>query len=192
MGLCLGTSRACHGSMPVGVWIRPRSFSICFQKSKWAGLFSGHGIIQQGFDCLMGSAWVALAGQHVIGISLVGFLGGYIDRWPEIRETLQIVQGMADAGQAVATRGNHEFNALAYNTPDGQGGWLRPHNSEKTAQHRATLEQFADYQDEWLDWLDWLEWFLTLPLFLRGQRGATDRLSVGWRNPSRCTEICAS
>lgn len=81
----------------------------------------------------------------------VGFLGDYIDRGPEIRETLQIVQGMVDAGQAVATIGNHEFSALAYNTPDGQGGWLRPHNSEKTAQHRATLEQFADYRDEWLD-----------------------------------------
>lgn len=93
----------------------------------------------------------------------VGFLGDYIDRGPEIRETLQIVRGMVDAGQAVAIMGNHEFNALAYATPDGQGGWLRPHNSEKTAQHQATLNQFTGKEEEWQGWL---EWFRTLPLFL--------------------------
>jgi hypothetical protein len=93
----------------------------------------------------------------------VGFLGDYIDRGPDIRETLQMVRGMVDSDQAVAIMGNHEFNALAYHTPDGRGGWLRAHNSDKTAQHLATLEQFAGHGEEWIGWLDW---FRKLPLFL--------------------------
>jgi hypothetical protein len=41
------------------------------------------------------------------------FLGDYIDRGPNIRETLGIVRAMVDAGSALAIMGNHEFNALA-------------------------------------------------------------------------------
>lgn len=93
----------------------------------------------------------------------VAFLGDYIDRGPAIRETLQIVRRMVEGDQAVAIMGNHEFNALAYATPDGDGGWLRPHNKEKTDQHQATLDQFRGREDEWQDWLDW---FRHLPLFL--------------------------
>lgn len=104
-----------------------------------------------------GTSWSHPEGRKV------GFLGDYVDRGPAIRETLQIVRGMVEAGQAVAIMGNHEFNALAYATPDGKGGWLRPHNEEKTFQHQATLDQFRDLQDEWQDWLDW---FRQLPLFL--------------------------
>jgi len=92
------------------------------------------------------------------------FLGDFIDRGPEIRETLQIVRAMVDSGSAMAVMGNHEFNALAYHTPDGQGDYLRKHTPEKVEQHRATMEQLATpYPDEWKGWL---EWFSTIPLFL--------------------------
>lgn len=92
------------------------------------------------------------------------FLGDYIDRGPGIRETLQIVRAMVDAGSALAIMGNHEFNAMAYHTPDGKGGYLRKHTPEKVEQHRATMEQIGTpYPDEWKGWLDW---FSTLPLFL--------------------------
>ena len=92
------------------------------------------------------------------------FLGDYIDRGPKIRETLQIVRQMVDSGNALAVMGNHEFNALAYATPDGSGGWLRAHTPDKVAQHVQTQVQIAEpYPDEWRDWL---EWFATLPLFL--------------------------
>jgi predicted MPP superfamily phosphohydrolase len=92
------------------------------------------------------------------------FLGDFIDRGPEIRETLQTVRAMVDGGSALAVMGNHEFNALAYHTPDGQGDYLRKHTPEKIEQHRATMEQLGTpYPDEWKGWL---EWFSTLPLFL--------------------------
>ena len=37
------------------------------------------------------------------------------------------------------------------------------YNETHSRQHRATLEQFSNHQDEWQDWL---KWFYTLPLFL--------------------------
>ena len=95
---------------------------------------------------------------------VVIFLGDFIDRGPEIRETLQTVRAMVDGGSALAVMGNHEFNALAYHTPDGQGDYLRKHTVEKVEQHRATMEQLGTlYPDEWKGWL---EWFSALPLFL--------------------------
>ncbi len=45
------------------------------------------------------------------------FLGDFIDRGPQIRETLEIVRPMVDSGAALAVMGNHEINALAFHTP---------------------------------------------------------------------------
>jgi predicted MPP superfamily phosphohydrolase len=55
------------------------------------------------------------------------FLGDFIDRGPKIRQTLEIVRPMVEAGDALAVMGNHEFNALAYHTedPDEPGKFLR-------------------------------------------------------------------
>ena len=36
------------------------------------------------------------------------FVGDYVDRGPKIRETLQIVRGMVESGNAIALMGNHE------------------------------------------------------------------------------------
>jgi hypothetical protein len=92
------------------------------------------------------------------------FVGDFIDRGPKIRETLQTVRAMVDAGAALAVMGNHEYNALCFHTPDGRGGYFRPHTREKTRQHQATLDQIVNpYPDEWREWL---AWFKTLPLFL--------------------------
>lgn len=101
--------------------------------------------------------------RHPKGRNVI-FLGDYIDRGPKIRRTLEIVRAMVDSGQALALMGNHEFNALTFHTPDGKGGWLRPHTEEKLHQHAATLEQLAaPHPTEWRQWMDW---FRTLPLFL--------------------------
>lgn len=105
-----------------------------------------------------GSGYRHLEGRKVI------FLGDYIDRGPKIRRTLEIVRTMVGAGDALALMGNHEFNALAYHTPDGKGDFLRKHTPEKVQQHSATLEQLADTHPH--EWRDWLEWFRALPLFL--------------------------
>ena len=93
------------------------------------------------------------------------FVGDYIDRGPQIKETLDLVKGMTDAGQAIALMGNHEYNAVAYATPDGKGDYLRKHNATHNKQHSATLEQFNNFPGEWQAYL---QWFKTLPLFFDG------------------------
>lgn len=93
----------------------------------------------------------------------VVFLGDYIDRGPSVREVLRVVRSMVDSGAALAVMGNHEFNALCYHSPDGAGGYLRPHSEKNVAQHRASLDAFADHPDEWRDHL---AWFKRLPLYL--------------------------
>ena len=41
------------------------------------------------------------------------FLGDFIDRGPEIRQVLETVRPMVEAGHALAVMSNHELNALA-------------------------------------------------------------------------------
>ena len=88
---------------------------------------------------------------------------GDIDRGPDSPEVVDIVRGMVDAGSAVALCGNHEFNAICYNTSKEGGGYLRPHTTKNTHQHAATLEQ---YRDKPGDYDSAIAWFRTLPLFL--------------------------
>jgi hypothetical protein len=104
-----------------------------------------------------GPAYRHPAGRRVI------FLGDYIDRGPEIGRVLQIVRGMVEAGDARAILGNHEFNALAFHTPDPgrPKEFLRSHTEKNLRQHRATLDQLTGGE-----LADALEWFRTLPLWL--------------------------
>ena len=46
------------------------------------------------------------------------FVGDLIDRGPEQIESVRIAQTMVEAGSAQIVLGNHEFNAIAYATPD--------------------------------------------------------------------------
>ena len=52
----------------------------------------------------------------------VVFLGDYVDRGPQIRETLNLVRAMRDSGSAIALMGNHEFNMLSFWYKNGDGG----------------------------------------------------------------------
>lgn len=45
------------------------------------------------------------------------FVGDYIDRGPDSLRVVELVRAMVDAGSAVALCGNHEFNAICFNTP---------------------------------------------------------------------------
>ena len=90
------------------------------------------------------------------------FVGDFIDRGPKIRQVLETVRSMVEAGSALAILGNHEMNAMRFHTLGKDGEPLRPHTSKNVGQHRATLEQFPD-RDEWMGWIDW---FAGLPLFL--------------------------
>ena len=91
------------------------------------------------------------------------FLGDYIDRGPQVRETLQLVRAMVEDGKALALMGNHELNAVAFHTNDDEGAPLRPHTAKNLAQHKATLESFAGREEELADHI---EWFKGLPMFL--------------------------
>ncbi len=91
------------------------------------------------------------------------FVGDFIDRGPQIREALSLIRAMHSNQTALAVMGNHEFNALAYHTPDPDepGEFLRKHSEKNTKQHSETLRQISD--DELLDHL---EWFRQLPMWL--------------------------
>jgi hypothetical protein len=94
------------------------------------------------------------------------FVGDLIDRGPKIRETLQIVRGMVEAGHAKCVMGNHEFNALAYHTrhPADSSRFLRKHDArlgKNVRQHFQTLRQVPS-----LELYDHLEWVRKLPLWL--------------------------
>ncbi|MCA9066797.1 MAG: metallophosphoesterase, partial [Planctomycetaceae bacterium] len=93
----------------------------------------------------------------------VVFCGDFIDRGPQIRETLTIARAMVQDDAALAVMGNHEFNALAYHTAvPGQGGeFLRRHTDRNRAQHHQTIEQLN--AAELASFLDWMR---SLPVWL--------------------------
>jgi hypothetical protein len=91
------------------------------------------------------------------------FVGDLIDRGPAIGETLEIVKAMVDAGSGICAMGNHEFNALAFHTPDGTGSYVRPHSEKNIQQHAKTLEFFASRPGAQEHYL---KWFWSLPLWL--------------------------
>ena len=104
-----------------------------------------------------GDTWKHAGGRKVI------FLGDFVDRGPQVREVLRTVRGMVEAGDALAIMGNHEYNAVCYHTPDGNGGHLRERSDRNTRTHQATLQQFEGRETEWAGWIAWMS---TLPFAL--------------------------
>jgi Calcineurin-like phosphoesterase len=99
--------------------------------------------------------------------SKVVFIGDYIDRGPQIKETLAIVKSMVDAGNAIALMGNHEYNAICFHYKNKQGGHLRKHTIKNLVQHYETLKQFQNNQQAYDDYI---VWFKTLPLFYESEK----------------------
>ncbi len=97
------------------------------------------------------------------------FVGDLIDRGPQQLETIEIVRRMVNAGSAAVVLGNHEFNAIAYATPDpaNPGEYLRTRFGPEGGRHRAQHEQFltAAGEDSALH-VEIVEWFKTLPMWL--------------------------
>lgn len=91
------------------------------------------------------------------------FVGDFIDRGKSIREVLQIVKSMVDNGSAYTVLGNHEYNAIAFNTSDNNGAFLREHSSKNIKQHKQTLKAFENNEQEWDMYISW---FKTLPLYI--------------------------
>jgi len=96
------------------------------------------------------------------------FVGDFIDRGPDQMRTVNLARRMVEEGAALAIMGNHEFNAIAWHSPDARrpGEYLRPHHSpndknrEQHAAFLAEVEQNAELHQSTIDW------FLTLPLWL--------------------------
>lgn len=88
------------------------------------------------------------------------FVGDFIDRGPQIKEVLEIVRPMIDAGAAYTVIGNHEYNAINYWTKGRDGNHLRPHTDKNTGQHWKTIRSVGE---ELL--LDYVDWFRTLPIY---------------------------
>ena len=91
------------------------------------------------------------------------FVGDLIDRGPDQSACVRIARSMVDDGAARVVMGNHEFNAIAFHTPAGEGGYLRPHTKKNRAQHAAFLDQVGFDTAESRDIVGWFE---TLPLWL--------------------------
>lgn len=97
------------------------------------------------------------------------FVGDLIDRGPKQLPTLLLVRAMIDSGSARAAMGNHEFNAIAWATPDplNDGQHLRPRHGHKGTknrqQHRAFLAEVGEDSQQHRDWVNWL---LELPLWI--------------------------
>jgi len=93
------------------------------------------------------------------------FVGDLIDRGPGQLETIRIVREMQDAGTAQAVMGNHEFNAIAWYTPDPEydGEHLRRRIPKNREQHEAFL---AETEHDPALHTELVGWFLTLPLWL--------------------------
>ena len=98
------------------------------------------------------------------------FLGDFVDRGPEQVEVVQLARSMVEAGHALAIMGNHEFNAVAFATPDPQnpGQCLRPHTEKNRRQHQSFLDQVVEgsaLHSEIIDWFRTLPVYLELPEF---------------------------
>jgi Calcineurin-like phosphoesterase len=91
------------------------------------------------------------------------FVGDLIDRGDAIGEVIEILERMVRAGAAQIVMGNHEFNALCFDRPNGKGGYLRPHTEKNRDQHAKSLTYFEDNPGEKDRALDW---FYSFPLWL--------------------------
>ena len=117
------------------------------------------GLLQQLGYVHNGQYFVPPAGHRAL------FIGDLIDRGSQQVATLEIVFAMLDADVADAVMGNHEYNALAYATPDPDDSsqYLRSHNEIHTRQHEAFLAEvpFGSEAHQY-----WLKRLYEIPLWL--------------------------
>ncbi len=91
------------------------------------------------------------------------FIGDFINRGPEIRETIETVRAMVEAGSALAILGNHEYAAILYHIKDDGGMFLSRHIAANRSQIQSTLNAFAGEKELLKEHLRWMR---TLPFYL--------------------------
>ena len=92
------------------------------------------------------------------------FVGDLVDRGPSQLKSVAIPRAMVEHGTAQMVIGNHEFNAVAYATRNGDDtDWCRPHTDKNRNQHRVFLDaaEFGSATHRSI-----LDWFMSLPLWL--------------------------
>lgn len=106
-----------------------------------------------------GQYYVPPAGHRAL------FIGDLIDRGTQQLKTLEIVFAMFDAGVADIVMGNHEYNALAFATPDPDSPdqYLRSHSEVHIRQHETFLAELPFGSDAHHYWLSR---FYEIPLWL--------------------------
>ena len=136
----------------------------------------GHAGVLRGLLAMLG--YVERAGAHRHPERQAVFVGDLIDRGPEQLATLRMVRSMVEAGSALVVLGNHEFNAVAWATPD-DGGWCRDHSAKHLHQHEDFLREVGDGSATHRNWVDW---FTTIPLWL--DLGGLRVVHACWHEPS--------
>lgn len=81
-------------------------------------------------------------GWHKTGHQAI-FVGDLVDGGRAQIKTVNLVRDMVENNKASCIMGNHEFNAIAWATPDPEspGEFLRPHNPKNKQQHQAFLSE---------------------------------------------------
>ena len=108
-------------------------------------------------------------GAHRKSGHVAVFVGDLIDRGPAQVEAVGIARAMRDAGTALVVSGNHEFNAIAFATPDPAvpGDFLRSHAGQRGAHNRHLHQSYLDQVGEGSALhAEHIAWFRTLPLAL--------------------------
>ncbi|MBU6314944.1 MAG: metallophosphoesterase [Acidobacteria bacterium] len=106
------------------------------------------------------------------------FVGDLVDRGAQQVGLVQTVMRMVQAGTALVTIGNHEYNAVAWNTPfvcppestdpRPHRDYCRNHDQKNHGQHKAFLDQVGEGSPTHEEFV---EWFSSLPLWLDLQLG---------------------
>lgn len=109
------------------------------------------------------------------------FVGDLIDRGPHQVGTVHTVRKMVEAGAAQCILGNHEFNAIAWFTPDPDqpGEHLRSRSKPDNRRQHAAFLREVEHTPQHAEIIDW---FRTLPLWL--DVGALRVVHACWHPPS--------
>ena len=91
------------------------------------------------------------------------FIGDFINRGPQIRETIQIIRQMTEEGAALTILGNHEYSAVLYHIKDSKGMFLSRHIAGNRNQIQSTLIAFKGAEPELKSHLKWMR---SLPFYL--------------------------
>ena len=140
------------------------------------GDLHGHPVALEGLLTAMGYSCTDGVWSHPTRVAV--FVGDLVDRGTNQVGLVRTVMRMVQAGTALVTIGNHEYNAVAWNTPfvcpPGSSDqrptreYCRNRDKKNEGQHKAFLDQVGQDSATHEEFVDW---FSSLPLWLDLQLG---------------------